>query len=206
MEDPLTFGVWKDPTTTLPVRLSNETQNYIFGPCDLDLWPLTKVDLGNDLWPKSKWPLPYKHYLQNCDMRYKIGFFDLVTLTFDLWPRPSGSTLVSSRLILNPNFMTLGAILYEIWIIVQEFWSSHRQTDGQTDRQTESDAYEPTVQCAQVGSKRRIRCAVGSFLNFLSKWLSLAQCLVAAWVVRWRPASLARDKILQHQNHRQYSM
>ncbi len=26
-------------------------------------------------------------------------------------------------------------------------------TDGQTDRQTESDAYEPTVQYAQVGSK-----------------------------------------------------
>ncbi len=28
-----------------------------------------------------------------------------------------------------------------------------RQTDGRTDRQTESDAYEPTVQIAQVGSK-----------------------------------------------------
>ena len=28
-----------------------------------------------------------------------------------------------------------------------------RQTDRRTDRQTESDAYEPTVQCAQVGSK-----------------------------------------------------
>ncbi len=26
-------------------------------------------------------------------------------------------------------------------------------TDGRTDRQTDSDAYEPTVQCAQVGSK-----------------------------------------------------
>ena len=32
----------------------------------------------------------------------------------------------------------------------QEFLSSHRRTD----RQTESDAYEPTVQCAHVGSKR----------------------------------------------------
>ncbi len=28
-----------------------------------------------------------------------------------------------------------------------------RQTDGQTDRRTESDAYEPAVQYAQVGSK-----------------------------------------------------
>ena len=27
-------------------------------------------------------------------------------------------------------------------------------TDRRTDRQTESDAYEPTVQYAQVGSKR----------------------------------------------------
>ena len=28
-------------------------------------------------------------------------------------------------------------------------------TDGRTDRQTESDAYEPTVQYAQVGSKMK---------------------------------------------------
>ncbi len=28
-------------------------------------------------------------------------------------------------------------------------------TDGQIDRRTESDAYEPTVQYAQVGSKVR---------------------------------------------------
>ncbi len=28
-----------------------------------------------------------------------------------------------------------------------------RQTDGRTDRRTESDAYEPTAQYAQVGSK-----------------------------------------------------
>ncbi len=35
-----------------------------------------------------------------------------------------------------------------------DFWSSpYRRTDGQTDRQTESDAYEPTVQNVQVGSK-----------------------------------------------------
>ncbi len=28
----------------------------------------------------------------------------------------------------------------------------HSQTDGRTNRQTESDAYEPTMQVAQVGS------------------------------------------------------
>ena len=31
------------------------------------------------------------------------------------------------------KFMTLCALVLEIWIIVQEFWSSHGQTDRQTD-------------------------------------------------------------------------
>ena len=51
------------------------------------------------------------------------------------------------------SFKVLAPILSEIWIIIQsDFWSS---PDRQTDyRQTESDAYEPTVQSAQVGSKK----------------------------------------------------
>ena len=45
-----------------------------------------------------------------------------------------------------PNFTLLATILFEIWIIIKsDFWSS--------DRQTENDAQEPTVQIAQVGSK-----------------------------------------------------
>ena len=37
-----------------------------------------------------------------------------------------------------------------VWFLVKsDFWSS---PDGQTDGQTESDAYEPIVQSAQVGS------------------------------------------------------
>ena len=50
-------------------------------------------------------------------MRPQITFLDLVTLIFDLWPWPSGSTLGASTTIPWPNFMTLGAILFEIWIL-----------------------------------------------------------------------------------------
>ncbi len=63
-----------------------------------------------------------------------FSFTLIVTLTFIMWE----------------SFTVLALILFEIWINVQYFWSS---PDRQTDRQTESDAYEPTVQSAQVGSK-----------------------------------------------------
>ena len=42
-------------------------------------------------------------------------------------------------------------------------------TDGQTDRRTESDAYEPTVQHAQVGSKMQLDVDVsppGNIMTF----------------------------------------
>ena len=54
-----------------------------------------------------------------------------------------------SRLILWLSFNLLIVILSEIWIIFYDFWSSPDR------QQTESDAYEPTVQVAQVGSKSR---------------------------------------------------
>ncbi len=38
-------------------------------------------------------------------------------------------------------------------LILSEIWIYYPVTDRQTDRRTESDAYEPTVQYAQVGSK-----------------------------------------------------
>ncbi len=40
------------------------------------------------------------------------------------------------------------------------------QTDGQTDRQTESDAYETTVQLAQVGSKIARLCKIQNSFSF----------------------------------------
>ena len=70
-------------------------------------------------------------------MTFRLG---LTHVTFDLHP------------------CDLGAVGLGILIIVQEFLSSHRRTD----RQTESDAYEPTVQCAQVGSK--------TMFPFLESW------------------------------------
>ncbi len=54
------------------------------------------------------------------------------------------------------------------------FWSSPY---GQTDRRTESDTYEPTVQNAQVGSKTTAKRGssfspgVGKVLTFLLKYL-----------------------------------
>ena len=50
----------------------------------------------------------------------------------------------------TPNCNTFRDMIYcPVWILVQ----SGQTTDRQTDRRTESDAYEPTVQNAQVGSK-----------------------------------------------------
>ena len=45
-----------------------------------------------------------------------------------------------------PNYNTFWDMNYFLRIIFSDFWSS-------PDRQTESDAYEPTLQIAQVGSK-----------------------------------------------------
>ncbi len=39
-------------------------------------------------------------------------------------------------------------------------------TDRQTDRQTESDAYEPSVQCAQVGSMKTVTFKSGRAYKF----------------------------------------
>ncbi len=48
----------------------------------------------------------------------------------------------------------IGIVKFEIlWNFTSLIFVTDRQTDGRTDRQTESDAYEPTVQFAQVGSK-----------------------------------------------------
>ena len=62
-------------------------------------------------------------------LRPEVTVSDLVTLTFDWWPWPSRSTLGSSTSIFWPNFMALGPVVFEIWIIIQESLCSHRQTD-----------------------------------------------------------------------------
>ncbi len=51
--------------------------------------------------------------------------------------------------------------------------NSYPVTDGQTDRQTEGDAYEPTVQYGQVGSKMNTM-----LFSFLSSPLSVYGSMV----------------------------
>ncbi len=53
-----------------------------------------------------------------CKMSPKITFFDLVTLTFDLWPWPPGSTSRSSMFMLWPNLGTTCQAVPKIWILV----------------------------------------------------------------------------------------
>ena len=54
-----------------------------------------------------------------------------MTLIFDLWPWPSRSPLGSSTSMFWQSFMTLKAMVLEIWIFFQYFWSSdEKQTDG----------------------------------------------------------------------------
>ena len=62
--------------------------------------------------------------------------------------------LLISHMSREAQMDPLSIIASEIWILVKsEFWSS-------PDGQTESDAYEPTVQYAQVGSKMNPRKVV----------------------------------------------
>ncbi len=69
-----------------------------------------------------------------------------------------------------------------------EFWSSPDYR--QTDRQTESDAYEPTVQLAQVGSKNgirdpsRIRCCIfGGSLHHIKLEFTIGKFWQATGVI-----------------------
>ncbi len=50
------------------------------------------------------------------------------------------------------------------------------QTDGRTDRQMQSDAYDPTVQIAQVGSKsyiyNKFTCLKADTINSFIIWIT----------------------------------
>ncbi len=95
---------------TLPVRRSNRTWNHIFDlvplSYDLDLqgWPLTLTHMTFEFDPCDPWPqrLP----VRRSNEAWNNFFFNLVTLTFDLWPWRSS--------MFSPNFMTIGALVLEI--------------------------------------------------------------------------------------------
>ena len=62
----------------------------------------------------------------------------------------------------------LATILPEIWIIsYSEFWSS----DGQTDRQTDSDAYEPTLHKYKCAQKSREQILLDSTTPILNSFI-----------------------------------
>ena len=65
--------------------------------------------------------------------------FDLVTLTFALWPWPSNSSEISSRLIPVSNFVTLGQSV-QSWECSQTDTHTHRQTDGSVFITSTADA------------------------------------------------------------------
>ncbi len=84
---------------TLHVSLSKETGNSILTCWP---WPLTfrltltllTIDLDQcDLWPWPMWPLTINITCNEAPN----PIFDLVNLTFDLWPLPSESTLGHPR-------------------------------------------------------------------------------------------------------------
>ncbi len=91
-------------------------------PCDtLTLTHVTFDPDPCDLWPPTLHVTPPNKTWSNV-------FFTFLTLTFDLWPWPSGSTLRSAMSMPLPNLVTLGQTVSEIWINFQAFFT-------QTDRQ-----------------------------------------------------------------------
>ena len=54
----------------------------------------------------------------SCKMRHEITFFDLVTLTFDLWSWPPGSTSRLTMFMPWPNLRAICQAAPQIWILV----------------------------------------------------------------------------------------
>ncbi len=122
----------------------------------------------SDLWPWPEWPLTSitlvltmnTEHVRLLDHTLHYVFWP-VTLTYDLdpWGHIRGRTCPRPGQISWPWEQYFSR--YEL--LSSEFWSSDR-------RQTEYDAYEPTVHVAQVGSK--MKRLIVSFLRgslFLGK-------------------------------------
>ena len=111
----------------------------------------------HDFWPWPIWPLTPNITCKAVKWDLKIAFFDLVTLTVDLWPWPSRSSLGSPTCMFWSNFMPLTATVFEIWIIVK--WISvQSQTDGQTDRRK---AMHKSPQCISTDGLKKKFIAKG---------------------------------------------
>ncbi len=76
-------------------------------------------------WRDVRWPVLSWQNVQRLTHQklWKITFFNLVTLTFDLWPWPSNSSEILPRSITKPNFATVCQTV-QPW----EHSQTHRQT------------------------------------------------------------------------------
>ena len=81
----------------------------------------------------------------------EITLFSEVTLNFDLWPWPSNSSKILSRLISLSNFMTIGQTV-QPW--------ERSQTDTQTDRHTDEPVFITSTADAG-GNKPIFICRLG---------------------------------------------
>ena len=93
---------------------------------------------------------------------WKITFFDLVTLTFDLWPWPFNSSEILSRSMSVKNFEAICQTVqpWERWI-----------TDRHTDRQTYWTDFLPST--AEAGGNKQLQC-MNTFQCFLGHFTPIA--------------------------------
>ncbi len=101
--------------------------------------------------------VPWRHMTSWCDVTWcpfvmtectninlsetsEITFFNLATLTFDLWPWPLNLAEIISRSFPLPNFVTLGQTV-QPW----ERWLTDTQTHRLTDRQTDRTDFIPSM-------------------------------------------------------------
>ena len=62
----------------------------------------------------------------------KTAFFNLATLTFNLWPWPSGSSEILSRSILTPNFK-VKFLSQSVWLLESLITDTHTHTHTHTN-------------------------------------------------------------------------
>ena len=121
----LTHDLWTWPSYSVNVRSRSTIMQIIkvIGQLIYALWTIVQSLFG------QSW---YFHRL------------DIWPMTFELWPWPKYSVKVRSRSIIMEIIKVIGQLIYAPWIIVQSLFVQSYFL-SQTDRQTESDAYEPPV-------------------------------------------------------------
>ena len=121
---------------------SPETPNLdqnrrFFQPCDLEIWQLTLKNNRAPLQSFIKLCASFHHHIwiqTGVTVRKRLNWvLTSVTLTFDLGPWPFAWTIPLSLEITPENFMMIRLWEHSLKGVTD------RRTDGQTDRQTETD-------------------------------------------------------------------